>query len=230
MPRKKVTNEEIVKLLVTDTISVRSVDKIWKTVVKDALIVIISVALGASITYYFNIKIENDKETELRNSIATIFYIDILNNVLTQYVKFNHIVDKDIYKKVLENNEMIQTTEVTSVVFDSYINHLLMFNHLVAARIIAFYGDLKHMKTAIETINRGSRSLEKGVKQFWINFIEDKMCSAIRKGKWIMSRFEKTYNIGELKQNKMAKEGLEKLHQRLILKRPDLKDKLDINE
>ena len=227
MPEKKKGD---LNIRIADIISIKSVDNIWKVVIKDALIVIISVILGASITYYFNIRTENNKKKEIEKSTAKVIYIDALSKVLTQYIKLSRLTEEDIFKGVLEGKQVLLSTEHDLIVFETYINNLAFFPHLVAARIIAFYGELRLINESVEILNKGVKSFDKETKTFWIEFIRSKTYSAIRKGKWVMSYFENNYDIGGIIQNKKEKERLNQLHRRIIQRDPNVEDKLTIKE
>lgn len=159
-----------------------------------------------------------------------MIYIDTLNHVITQYTKLDTIMEDDFQRKIFEENKAVLATESSLIILESYIDQIALYPHLVAGRIIAFYGALRHIDEAVNILNKGINTYTNETKKFWLDFITDKIYSSISKGKWVMSHFENRYDIGRIIQNLAAKEEYNQLHKKIIKKRPEIKDKLVIKE
>ena len=208
-------------------VSIKSIDPIWKTIVKDASIVIVSFFLGAFTTYYFTVQIEEKKKEEEKQAIAKIIYLDVLNKMKDQYTKAIKLKQESFFQRIIEEDKTLQASANDFLIYEASIKYIPQYQEQVIGVILAFYGGLKLMDGAVEFLNKAK---DKETRKLLYDFILNKADGSIKRGKLIISYFEDDYNFGEIMKIKEVKEEIKKLHEKFIKLELNIEKPLKIKE
>ena len=175
----------------------------------------ISVFIGAILTLFTTSGYDLIKENREREKLANILYIEVQNNLLNVYVMLNQIGTREEFIKwegYVANNFDFR-------ILNASIKDVQLLSTIENRNIFDFYEDLSKADEAKNMLAVTPRAN----KEFWLGRIYDNYLHSIKYGKFIMSDFEKTYNIHPSEE---IKEDINKLEKKILKSNPDLNSKI----
>jgi hypothetical protein len=183
---------------------------------------VICILIGAIIAFSATSLKEYSEKRRYRKEAAKIIYVDVQNKLLSMLNTLNN----HPYEKLIEDgHDMIVRCKYDLSAFDAYISKIALFQSKEPALIMGFYGNIKILNNILDIQYDPSLPLTKKDSVHWLKNYYITIYKTVRKGKTLMKTLRDNYEAESLKG---VQKKLDDLEQKILLRNPELKEKLSI--
>jgi hypothetical protein len=130
------------------------------------------------------------------------------------------------YEKLIDDGyDMIVRTKYDLSAFEAYLSKIALFQSKEPALIMGFYGNVKILNNILDIQYDPNLPLTKKDSVHWLKNYYITIYKTVRKGKTLMKILRDNYQAQSFKG---VQKYLDDLEQKILLRNPDLKEKLSI--